>query len=83
MQNTSQHTRKKEKTYTALYVKSGAWYAGYIAEVPGVNTQGKTLREAKDNLTEALALILSAQRDLLAKHIGRKRVVMDELTVAV
>ena len=53
-----------------MYVKSGAWYAGYVAEVPGVNTQGRTLREAKENLSEALGLILVAGKDMLTKKIG-------------
>lgn len=33
-------------------------YAGYIAEIPGVNTQGKTLEEIKHNIVEALQLIM-------------------------
>lgn len=74
---------KQDATYTAVYVKSGSWYAGYVAEVPGVNTQGKTLAEAKSNLLEALGMVLSAQRDLLMKHIGRKQFVIDKVSVAV
>lgn len=76
-------TKAQKATYTAVYVKSGAWYAGYVAEVPGVNTQGKTLKETKDNLLEALWLVLSAQREILLKRIGRKQFVTDSVTVAV
>ena len=36
----------------------------WIEEIPGVNTQGKTLREAKENLKEALLLILETNRNL-------------------
>ena len=40
--------------FTAAYIKQGKWYVGYVEEIPGVNTQGKTLAEAKENLKEAL-----------------------------
>lgn len=42
---------------TAIYKKTGKWYSCWIEEIPGVNTQGKTLKEAKENLKEALLLI--------------------------
>lgn len=50
--------------FTAVYQKSGAWWAGYVEEVPGVNTQGATLDEARENLREALAMVLEANREL-------------------
>jgi predicted RNase H-like HicB family nuclease len=50
--------------FTAVYRKSGKWWAAYVEEVPGVNTQGATLAEARANLKEALALILQTNREL-------------------
>lgn len=50
--------------FTAVYRKSGKWWAAYVEEFPGVNTQGKTLEEARENLREALALVLETNRDL-------------------
>ena len=47
----------KKQTFTAVYKKRGKWYLGWVEEIPGVNTQGKTLIEAKENLREALTLI--------------------------
>ena len=44
--------------FTAVYMKRGKWYVGYVEEIPGVNTQGKTLSEAKRNLKEAVQLHL-------------------------
>jgi len=35
------------KQFTAIYKKTGKWYLGWIEEIPGVNTQGKTLKETK------------------------------------
>jgi predicted RNase H-like HicB family nuclease len=45
-----------------LLIKSGKWYLGWIEEIPGVNTQGSTLKEVKENLKEALCLILETNR---------------------
>ena len=50
--------------FTAVYLKQGKWYVGYVEEISGVNTQGRTLAEAKRNLKEALILVLEANRDL-------------------
>ncbi len=40
---------------TAAYKKVGEWWAAWVEEIPGVNTQGATLEEARENLTSALA----------------------------
>ncbi|MCM8779202.1 MAG: type II toxin-antitoxin system HicB family antitoxin [Candidatus Omnitrophica bacterium] len=56
--------------FTAVYEKRGKWYIAYIEEIPGVNTQGKTLKEAKANLKEALKLILEANRQLSLRSIA-------------
>ncbi len=50
--------------FTAVYLKRGKWYLGYVEEISGVNTQGRTLAETKRNLREALALVLEANRAL-------------------
>ena len=58
--------------FTAVYKKSGKWYLGWIEEIPGVNTQGKTLKEVKENLKEALLLILQENRKINeGEFIGR------------
>ena len=56
--------------YTAIFVKSGAWWAAYVAEVPGVNTQGKTLREARANVKDALRLVLKTNKEIAEKQAG-------------
>jgi predicted RNase H-like HicB family nuclease len=57
-----------QKPFTAVYEKRGRWYVAYLEEIPGVNTQGKTLKEARANLREALELILAANRELAARQ---------------
>jgi len=60
--------------FTAIYKKHGKWYLGWIEEIPGVNTQGKTLKEVKENLKEALLLILEVNRALSKKEISGKTI---------
>ena len=49
--------------FTAVYKKTKNWFVAWIEEIPGVNTQGKTLKEARENLQEALLLILESNRE--------------------
>jgi len=51
-----------EREYTAVIEKRGRWYVAYVEELPGVNTQGRSLAEARRNLREALALIIGTDR---------------------
>ena len=54
--------------FTSVIEKRGKWYVAYVEEIPGVNTQGRTLSEARRNLKEALAMIIEANRELAAKE---------------
>ena len=54
--------------FTAVYEKHGRWYAAYVEEIPGVNTQGRTLKETRENLREALQLILESNRKLAQRR---------------
>ena len=65
--------------FTSVIEKRGRWYVAYIEEIPGVNTQGRRLAEARRNLKEALAMIIEANRELAAK--GRSRDALRELIV--
>ncbi len=53
--------------FTAIYKKRGSRYIAWVEEIPGVNTQGKTKKEVKGNLEEALLLILEANRRISAE----------------
>ena len=59
--------RKAARQFTAVYERRGRWYVAYVEEIPGVNTQGRTLKEARENLAEALRLIIEANRELAAR----------------
>jgi predicted RNase H-like HicB family nuclease len=72
---------KMKGGFTAVYEKRGNWYIAYIEEIPGVNTQGKTLREAKANLKEALKLILEANRELSLRSIGAEEKIKEPIFI--
>ena len=40
---------------TAVFQKVPEGYIGFVEELPGANTQGKTLKETRENLQEAIA----------------------------
>lgn len=69
------------KHLTAIYKKTGKWYSAWIEEIPGVNTQGKTLKEARENLREAFFLVTETNR-LLNKPSKKERVVREQFSVA-
>jgi len=68
------------REFTAIYKKSGKWYLGWIEEIPGANTQGKTLKEVKENLKEAVLLILRAHKKASRKEMKGK-VIKEPLSV--
>ena len=72
-----------ENNFTGIIEKTDDWYIGYIEEIPGVNTQGKTIDEVKDNLKEALELILVSNRELSEKNIVGKSIIKEKIMVNV
>ncbi len=53
--------------FTAVFRRVAEGYIGFVEELPGANTQGATLEEARANLHEAVALVLEANRELVAE----------------
>ena len=51
---------------TAVYERDGQWVMGYIVEIPGVNTQGRTLGECRGNLQDALRESIAGRRQQAA-----------------
>jgi predicted RNase H-like HicB family nuclease len=49
--------------FTAIIERDEDWYIGYCPEIPGANGQGKTIEECKNNLAEAILLILEDRRE--------------------
>jgi predicted RNase H-like HicB family nuclease len=68
---------------TAIFQKVPEGYTGFVEEVPGANTQGETLEETRENLAEALELVLEANRVLAEEAIKGQDVIREPLVVAV
>ena len=49
---------------TGVYMKVPESYVAFVEELPGANTQGETLEEARANLEEAVTMVLDANRDM-------------------
>ena len=64
-----------------MFEQDGDWWIGYVEDVPGANTQGQTLDEIRENLKEALSMILEANRELAERELIGKNVVKEEILV--
>ncbi|MDQ2807804.1 MAG: type II toxin-antitoxin system HicB family antitoxin [Chloroflexota bacterium] len=70
-------------TFTAVFEQTENWWIAYVEELPGANTQGATLEEARENLREAVQLIVEANRELARNVTAGKSVIREALSVAV
>jgi predicted RNase H-like HicB family nuclease len=64
-----------EIKFTAMFEHVGEWWIGHLEELPGANTQGRTLEEARENLKEAAHLIIEANRELTRREIADKLII--------
>ncbi len=59
-----------ELKLTAIYERAEeGGFIGYVAELPGANTQGETIEETRENLQEAVALLLECYRAEAEKQL--------------
>ena len=49
--------------FTVVFERDEDWYVAYCLELPGANSQGKTKAEARENVAEAIALLLEVRRE--------------------
>jgi predicted RNase H-like HicB family nuclease len=64
---------------TAVYLRAPEGYVAFVEELPGANTQGDTLEEARTNLQEAVALTLDANRELSEQSLEGAEVIRETL----
>jgi predicted RNase H-like HicB family nuclease len=70
-----------QMTLTAVYLKVPEGYVAFVEEMPGANTQGETLEEARTNLTEAVAMVLDANRTLSEESLEGTEVIREILVL--
>jgi predicted RNase H-like HicB family nuclease len=58
--------------FTAVYIPVPEGFIAFVEELPGANTQGATLEEARENLKEAVQLVLDANRELAERSLVGK-----------
>jgi predicted RNase H-like HicB family nuclease len=68
--------------FTAVFKEVPGGYVGFVEELPGANTQGATLEEARANLSEAISLILEANRHLSEEEIAGADVIREPIKVS-
>src|SRR6266850_1214102 len=56
--------------FTAVFRQVPEGYIGFVEELPGANTQGATLEEARENLAEAVRMVLDANRELAKESLA-------------
>ena len=64
---------------TAVYRKVPEGYIAFVEELPGANTQGETLEEARGNLQEAVTMMLDANRELSEQSLEGSDVIRENL----
>ena len=73
--------KNMEITLTAVFRKFPDGYIGFVEELPGANTQGATLEEARENLEEAVRLVLEANRQLAEETLKDQDVIKESLHI--
>lgn len=68
--------------FTAVFIPVPEGYIAFVEELPGANTQGDTLEEARENLQEAVQLVLEANREIAERSLaGQENVAREPFTL--
>lgn len=67
--------------FTAVFQREDDGYIAFVEELPGANTQGDTIEEARENLKEAVELILESNRERARAELQGEAVIRERVTV--
>jgi len=70
-----------ERTYNAVYLKVPEGFVGFVEELPGANAQGATLEEVRENLKEAVTVVLEANQALTLITTDGEEVIREPLSI--
>jgi predicted RNase H-like HicB family nuclease len=71
-----------QRVFTAVFQPADeGGYVAWVEELPGANTQGETLDEARENLKEAIQLILEVNRERALTNVDESIVIREEIVV--
>jgi len=72
-----------QRTFTAVIQPADeGGYVAWVEELPGANTQGETLEETRENLREAIQLILEVNRERALAHVNESIAIREEIVVS-
>ena len=66
---------------TAVFEKVPEGYIAFVEELPGANTQGTTMEEARSNLQEAVEMVLDANRLLAEETLNGRTVIREPFVI--
>jgi predicted RNase H-like HicB family nuclease len=69
--------------FTAVYLKSNSGYIGFIEELPGVNSHGRTLEEARETLQKLATVVFDEERREAEELIAGKDVVRESFQIPI
>ena len=72
-----------ELAFTAVFLKANHGYTGFVEELPGVNSQGQTIEEARENLQRLAAVVFNEERIQSEELLVGKEVVRERFRVLV
>lgn len=68
--------------FTAVFLPEDDGYVAFVEELPGANTQGETLEEARENLREAIEMILDENRERSRSTVSNAdRVIRESIAI--
>jgi len=67
---------------TIIEKTEDGWYVGQLEEIPAVLSQGKTIEELKENLLDALNLLLETNKAIVKREYSGRRVIRKKLSLA-
>lgn len=67
---------------TAVFKKVPEGYIAWVEDLPGANTQGATLEEARENLREAIRLVLEANREIAERDFETRDAIKEPVSLA-
>jgi predicted RNase H-like HicB family nuclease len=67
--------------FTAVYLKATHGYVGFVEELPGVNSQGRTIDEARVNLQRLAKIVFDEERAQAEELLRGKEVVREDFVI--
>jgi predicted RNase H-like HicB family nuclease len=70
------------RTFTVIFPHEGEWWAAYVPDLPGAHSQGRTLEEARENIVEAIQLLIECDPSLVSQPTSPARIEQIAVSIA-